>query len=396
MQLSHDHYKLLLQLRRNPLASYNELGRQLGLAPNTVRAWCQQLKEIGALRQDRTIDDPILGERLISDVVGHPSPSELGLRRVYVAIDDLNGPDAYRKVSLALDAHPYTYFRVMTMGPHLGMLSMFDIPPDGLAHLESFIYSLKKMGLFSSWELLNVDKMSSSEDHLDNWDNQRQQWSTIVLDEDVDKRGKGDPSIEGLLTKYLAEGIQSASDYGGEDATSDDKKSNSFDEMDFRLLRELTINAKLRIQDISKHYSRDSTTLSRRLGRIKKQLVSGFTLMYDRTLFDLGSAFLLSGSADSDTLQALHRIVENNDVPCMTSLASNGNNRFFWLQYCPVGMANDLVHLLLKHTRNLQQHPVHTKESARYFFYGENRDFEQGKWRDDKQYMVDEPLHSLK
>ncbi len=356
MEITNEHFNLLIELRKNPLASLESLGKRLGIAPNTVRARIARLKADGVLRGDETYTDPVLGERKRTEVVGIYDPAKIGLFRVHVIFQDIPSHKAWQTINNLLDSHPYTYYKVSGFDRGMNIYSQFDLPLSTLEIFEDWIrkknegVNCDRVLIFSPRFFLNT------EDQLTNWDAETHSWKYEIpafTDCDGHHHQTSPYSVEQVQMKML----------------------------DLNLLRELTINGKVHQRDILPSYDVDQSTLSRRIARLRKAgVIQRFNLIYNRSVFNLDSVFLIWGRHDRMGC-FIERI---SDFPFLSNLSFDPTGNFLWHIHCPTTVAGDLFRELFNigevHMMTIQQ-----STGLRYYFYPRNH---TGKnWITDREYI---------
>ena len=358
-----DHF-LLLMLRENPFISYNELAKAMNISPNTVRARIQRLKQGQLLRGDSDIDDPVLGKRNISEVFANPNYSALGLNRIDVIINGVTDDNSLQSVYRLLDAHPYTIYRSFGFSTHPMVYAVFAMPSDPSNYLVEFLELMKSHGFFDGYSLFHFPNNFSTREMLEYWD------------------------VHLGLWKYDVNNLSFTKYYGVDMEKTDPIKFSCFDLL---LLRELTINAKVKISDLAQHYKYDRTTISRHMNYVKSNLVHDYGVIYDRSVFTLGNFRLFWGEWSDGTF--LKSLMEQK-FP-FNSTVSFDDRRFFWLVQASDPILNDLSMLLFKEVKNLHQAIIYPETGVRYYFYPYNYDCDAKKWKYEKAQLFPELQHLM-
>ncbi len=370
MRIGMKHLQLVVLLRSNPRATLQELAGKLGVAPNTIRAWIDFLKEENLLRKDREIMDPILGRRTITERVAHPNPRKLGLTRVQVIFSEIRSYINLKRILKLLDSHPYTYFRAQGSCGSPAVFAQFDIPPSELP----LLLELLKLVEGTGW--CNATSVFNHPIHLETVDNFLK-WNIDVFKWDFDF-GQAFASFEPIVQ-------------------SDPKSSEILifkgDGLDLRLLRELSINAKIKATTLADHYSKDIATITRRLNRLRKQFISKETIVYNREKFNLNSISAFWGFLEDDLASKLTSFLSARQFPFSSQFSLNPEDgQFLWYVYAPSHIANQILKTLIPKTQFPYQMVIDPSTSFRYFFYPENFDTETQAWKGGVNYIVTEPF----
>ncbi len=108
------------------------------------------------------------------------------------------------------------------------------------------------------------------------------------------------------------------------------------DALDLSLIRELTVNGKVRPVNIAKYYDRDASTISRRITRLQSSVMARPVLQYDRRIFDITVPLLILGDSGgpeeiTSFIPYLKQTCSHFDPSCvLRNLVS-----FKWLGFLP-------------------------------------------------------------
>jgi len=257
---------------------------------------------------------------------------------------------------------------------------------------------LRELELFNSHSVLDETYVTRYSSDFSKWDSKRNVWR-LGLREDSnsvpDRSSLEDAWIESLsrLEGFNNQKIVPAIRY-------------DFDELDLRLLRELTINSKPVLSQISTEYAndrklsdefkKDSTTFSRRIAKLREHIVKRDQLYYDRRVFDLTYPQLITGTFKSGSSlhkDSLHHFFESGILPFDTTVYSN-DTAFLIYTTTPPSIAPEISELIWDHAQSVNVFQLQLDASKTYFFYQENYD-NQG-WKQDSEYVYSAPLASIK
>ncbi len=351
-----DHF-LLLMLREDPFISPNELAEAMNISANTVRARIQRLKKVGLLRGDSHIDDAVLGRRTITEVFATPNYSSLGLRRIDVLLIGIKDKKALQSIYHQLDNHPYTIYRSFGFSMVPMIYTVFAMPEDPFGYLRQFLQGMKDTNLFQDYLIFQFPYHISTKEMLDYWNIHLGQW-----DYDIS-------SLEFTSHKIPEQR---------------EEFQQKFTCLDLMLLRELTINAKVKIKDLSNHYKNDRTTISRHMRYVKENLVQDYGIIYDRTVFNLGNFRIYWGEWERKS--PIVSLMEGR-FPFNSNI-SYDRKHFVWLVQASNPILNDLSLLLFNETKQLNQAIIYTETGLRYYFYPNNYDCENRRWKYGAEYLL--------
>ncbi|RMG30434.1 MAG: hypothetical protein D6732_16220, partial [Methanobacteriota archaeon] len=353
------HLQLVVLLRNNPRATLQQLADQMDVAPNTIRAWIDHLKKENLLRRDRTINDSILGERKVSERVGHPDPRLLGLKRVQVMFREIKTYQNYDRIIKMLDNHPYTYFRARGTAGAPAVYAQFDVPPEEAGRLEELLKLVEGNGWCNSAVLIDHPTRLETKDDFTKWNFDEFKWNFDFIRSYTEYKPNG----------KLPEPNDARTQFNG-------------DRLDLYLLRELSINSKVKATDLAKLYEKDVATITRRLNKLREKYLTKETIIYNREFFNLNSIFAFSGTMDRNELRKFQMYLHSQNFPFASQFSCNSaDGEFLWYVYCPSGIANQIIKIFLPMTQFLDQMVIDPSTSMRYFFYPENYDLEQGRWK---------------
>ncbi len=382
-------YLIFLSHERDPSLSNTAISREVServpISSESVRIRIQRMKDSGFLRPDRTIKDPIFGNRTQTEVEAVYRPHRLGLLRQHVLFVDVLGRSSLDNLKTLCDVHPYTHFRTIGYSSGATLYAQFDIPPAATELMAKMYAELKERNLFRVFQLYETQSLAEHEADFDKWSLVENKWAV----EYGTKSGRGShlSRIESLWRRFQ-------DTYDGRPLEpSRPEMAFCFDEIDLALLRELTINGKPDIKPLGPVYNRDPTTVSRRLKRLRESVAPDDMLYYDRSVFDLTYPQLMTGQfKEDDELDAdsLYWFLQSGGIP-FESKASIEEKRFVLFITAPPSVAPEVSEFIWEHTRNLDVFQLQLDSSFTYFFYHKNY-LGDGEWRADEEYLLDEPL----
>lgn len=379
MPLTQKELELLVELKKNPISSMNELAQIIGISPNTVKTRLEQLRDRNILRYEKEIVDPILGKRVASETISYVDPYSIGLERIFVILLDISDFRNLDVIYKYLDKHPYTTYRTMVMGNGINVYIEFQIPQSEEERIERFILLIKSQKLFKSHLYLKPEEFYRSSNQFDKWDRIENFWNTNLYEE------SDTPSVEAEFHRYRIDVKNNLPKIARVE------KQPRLKEFDMKILRELTINAKPSIKYLSKLYNKDQANISRKVQQMRDQYISHYNIAYDKSIFHLGTEFLIYGKMEASSRYAMKMLVIENKIPFLAKYAED--LKYFILRIeAPTYYVNDLVRLIAPYCNEINQLALHKSTNVRYFFYYNNYDFNKHEWRGGDEYIIHEPL----
>lgn len=381
-------YQIFLQLDRNPSQSNIAIAKEVGLSAEAVRIRRQALKKTRFLREDATIQDTILGERLQTETQAVYKPNNLGLLRQHVLFKDISSRKSLNTLKMLCDVHPYTHYRSVMYGKNATLYVQFDIPPAIRINMQTLYKKLLKKGLYESFEVIDEKYGASLKADFTRWNQDENSWTLAY--QRKSSMSERTSKIEDLWDEFMkirnkprAEVLQPAMAY-------------NFDSLDMLLLRELTINSRVSIKDLAEIYGKDASTISRRVARIRELVAPNDLLYYNYSVFDLTYAQIITGVFDKNSQlndERFYQFIKSGVLPFECKGVTDGN-RFLIYLHTPPSYASDFSEFFWEHADNVEVFQMQLGSSITYFFYHENY-LGDGKWKTDTKYVLDEPLATI-
>ncbi len=380
--------KILLALEQEPSLSNTQIARKMGVAPETVRLRLMKLRERGVLRPSRVITDPLLGERLQTEVEAAYVPSSLGLLRHHIIFLGIQTRDQLNRLKRLCDVHPHTHYRVVAFGDEAVLYAQFDIPPQTDIMIRDLYNALVERGACEDYRVIESRFVAGRGADLQRWDIKTNRWEIEYGRKSA--IGIRLSRVESIWSEFL--------ERCPDKSPPEDRPTppESIDLLDLQLLRELTINAHPNFTRLAEVYDRDATTISRRVERIRRLFAPKDILYYDRTIFDLTYPQLIIGTFDTEgelNARTFHWFIDSGAIPFEMKGVTNGND-FLLYSMTPPSFAPEISEFFWEHCRDVHVYQLQLDSSYTYFFYHENYDPESG-WRNDRSYVVETPLRDM-
>lgn len=336
------------------------------------------------LRQDAIKEDPVVpgSQRIYTAVEANYNPAKLGLIRQHVIFRKLPDLEKIKIFEKMCDYHPFTHYRTLLLGQGMNAYAQFDIPLGIEELMDEFYDKMSKILGCKGFEVINSKISTYSELKFDHWNQKENRWNFSVFgDDSLDHMWNND--IPDVSAEYLERNTKSVI-----------HKLNSLDLM---LLREVTINARVKAADIGAHYNKDRTTISHHLGKLD-EILDVPSLYYDRLKFDLNSPQMIIGKVDdAKTINQLHAIYELNQFPFRSILISDGPD-FIMLLMVPPSIAPEISYFMWSKVPNIEtlSFSVSEDNSWQYPFYPNNYDVKSGSWKVSREYVIDDTINEFR
>lgn len=356
----------------------------MGYSTEMVRLRIQKLKDVNFLRPNKLIEDPVFGKRMQTEQITTYRPYKINLRRQHVFFKDISSESSLQKLMQFCDEHPYTRYVVPTYMKNLTLYTQFDVPQEITGKMEMVYNLLKSNGLCSSILIFTNETNFRSKADFNRWNIHQKQW----MFESSKIKNVFQDLWDNFISKYQSDIrhrpiIKPSLDF-------------RFDELDAKLLRELSINAKISNKELSEIYGKDPASISRRIQKLKSKVLGKNRIIYDRTMFNLSYQQIIVGKFNKDHefhANSFYEFMNRSDLPFHSSGTINEES-FIWVITLPPYYASELSKFLWKHTQEINIYQVDMKASRSYFFYHINY-LGHKKWNIDDDYIINAPLKKI-
>lgn len=367
--------KVFLELRTDPLQSYSELARKFDVVPNTVKNWVHELKDAGLLRKDRSYNDPILGERELSEVFSVIDFEKIGLVSWNVILSGIADVRVLDEIRKKFDDHPYTTYQTIAYGEDMTIYARFHLPKTSKEDFLNYINALVELYNIRSHHILERPQIYSSQDNILEITNDS--FSSDAVVNDFQNFAKNiQISSKNLPKKQII-----------------DTQEMKFDEISLKLLRELSINGKIsptKLVSYKDYRHLDRSTIAKKMLDLRKNYIAKYGLLYNRNFWGFSGVSLLWGSGKSEYLMFLANYIEIENFPYQSSLFIDGN-QFIWYLIVPQNITLKIYQELSVIFEKISMNLIDAAQNNRYYFFPKNFDLSANKWKDDEAYI--NPLH---
>jgi len=351
MQVSKKDLEILSALGKRAMDPLNSISKLAGVSPMTLSRRLERLYRDGVL----------IG---VSAEINH---SSLGLTEVYFFIEA--NFRHLETIEAAVDRHPYARYRVRCLGSTNGVFATFSVPNGTLPHLLEFVYELKQLGLVtdyrhelsvSSWGLVETD-YKRYDPVGDSWDVDWGVWEEGIPREPEPLEAS--PSILHLL-----------------------------DERDMRVLRQLTVDVRVKRKEMAAEAGVPDYHLSRRLRFYRdRDVIRSFRVVVHRSASRLFSTHMFECRCPVKVTEMVGCAMR--ELPFQSTLVPTQSG--FLLQAAlPSLDFPRLGRALQRRCENVRVTWGDYESSMRYYLQAEA--FREGAWNTDRGYTVQKSLEPLK
>ncbi len=365
--------KLILYLQKHPLASNAEIASAIGKTSPTVKRWLDRLMTgVG---------------RAIISVSGILNPRRVGMEMhsYVIELPGKNSPKTFETLKRLGDVHPYTSYQNRIFGAQNGMLMQFTLPSGTSPYMDDMFDELI--------ETTSINRVT----HY---------WQADYSLESFPELSKYRGGYwDFKFNEWLDSSHQDGEDVDTESTSVLDKMTL----MDFALIRELMINSRRKQVDIVKDIRRSplyseeiknrltQRKVSRRVEFINEsKIISSYRLLYNRAKFKLFNHLFFSGYMSDENRSKVQ--VAMDELPFRSSFSYfSSDQRFVWWINLPPEQSSDAMNTIFSISREMQMAVLDNNPQNLIFYplwHGNFIDSEK-RWRDSKEYIVDEVMKNL-
>ena len=347
-------YKILTAVGKNPLASIVELSKETGVNVKTLSKRLQQL----------------IDRKILIAISAQICPSALELEPIIIFVNT-----KFRNISILeklCDLHPYTRFRVRCLGAFNGLMSVFMIPKNSLKYLLELFDKLRDLGLIDDYTYLaSIAKWIWRDNDFTYYDVKKDEWA-FNWDEwsRYLESLKGPSELEAYPPSIL----------------------HKLDKSDMAVLRELSINARVRFKDLSEKLKIPEYHLSRRMKLyLDSGVIEGFRALIYSKASNLFNQFIFKCRCPVATTAKIAMAIKK--LPFQSTFMPTQEGFTLVIFLPPLGISY-LGEILQRNVDDVKLMWADYRTSMRYWFYGET--FKDGVWQADRKMLVDNILMELK
>lgn len=352
------YYSLFQYLQKHPRANFSQIANVLDITDKTAKAHYKYLVD----------------KKYIEGIRAKIKPESLGLETVsfLVKVTSLN------KVSLVerlADFHFFTSYRNRILGTAQGLFLQFNVPENAIRYLEVLFLEMKEHQIIEKFEMIQSAEFKiSTSPEFEFYDNERSEWIWDI--------------------EPWEEAYTEASDEIRESITSDINVLQRIQDLDLKLIREMTKNAKQAHNDLAEKFQVTPVRISRRMAFLN-EFVTDYVLLYRRSKVQPVDLVLFRGKCSEISRNKLFNILKTSPIPFNTgfSLLTDG---FLWRMNIPPTFTSQFSNFLWSISEELDFYRLDHYKSQLYYFYGDTFDTEKKEWKASKNEVLDQPLEWLK
>ena len=308
-------------------------------------------------------------DRVLLSISAEVSYTSLGLEPVLYFLES-----PFKSVSsleLALDFHPYTRYRVRSLGALNGLWALFAVPTGTVPLLNEFIEELAGLGhvrgyrydvATGPWAYSETD-FSYFELETASWGFDWRRWESGVL---VDSPPH--PKCDGPRPSILHE----------------------LDQRDMSILRQLSVNAARRKTDIALEAKVPNYHLSRRWGMLEENVIDTYRVVVNREASKLFSTLLFECRCTDPVRWKFTNALET--LPYQSTLIPSADGFFIQTSIHSLDLPQ-LGRILQEWCEEVRVLWNDYDSSMRYWLWDEP--FQEGRWIASREFMVDYIIEAL-
>ncbi|MFW9993692.1 MAG: hypothetical protein ACFFD4_16720 [Candidatus Odinarchaeota archaeon] len=383
-------YDILIKLQEDPLApalkiadAVNKLhpGESKKLSPTTVINTLSWLKENNAFTEVHSVFKHEALDLKLIDVLIQPTSFE--------AIKLLETAKKDEKGEFWHFPHPYISYHARINGAYDGLFCQFRIPANSILLFNEYMKALIEREIISKYEVLEREPGISAytKADLNAWEPDEYRWNF-----------KGKQWISGYNSKK----------YPFKRVEPPESILQRLDEIDILLLAELSRDARRKNKEIgitvkkalqgrssNKNipFELASQDLSRRLKTLKKEAIDRFRLFLNWKIFDIYNTAFFTCKARRSVTESVAGYLKSGTINFpFESVFSGLKDGFYWYMRAPSNAISQVIELLWQETDSRAMSLIDYRSSKVYDLWSEVYNTETKYWRDDYQFMVEEPL----
>lgn len=343
---------ILSALGRDPKGSLSSLSREIGVSTTLLR---KKIRELYL-------------KNVLYGVSARINPFTVGLKPVLVFADVAS--DKLQLFEKACDIHPYTHYRIRCFGPINGVFAAFTLPLNAAYMLVDLLQKLENMDVINdSIVETPISPTVGCETNFEfynpifGWRFNWAEWAKII------------DESEPLRLKNKTKNVL-----------------NLLEESDMRILRELSKDIRRRKAEIARAANVKPYNLSRRWRILEKLgVIQGYRVLVGMPLLQITSHAIIKCECSVEETMKIAAAVKK--LPFQSTLFSIPKGFLLITTTTSLDFPS-LATTLRRHCRKMETFWCDYRSSLRYYFY--DAAFQNGRWRDDLDFMVNSILEGLK
>ena len=342
--------QILTAMGRDPLGSVKNLGKSVGLSENTLK---------------KKLND-LYSNNVILGVSAQVNPTSVGLEPIAVFAEV--EPDDFEVVEKVCELHPYTRYRIRFFGSNSGVFTMFSIPQHTTYMLIDLFEKLQQQDFVKGYRIeVPTSSLLTVETNFDSYDAEKG-WS---FDWDI---------WEGALNEEEPLTI-----------SPHPNVLRRLDNVDMKIIRQLTIDARRKNNDLAAAAGVEPYHMSRRR-KILEELgvIQGYRVVVGEQLLQLTSHAIVKCKCTIERTRLFASALEK--LPFQSTLIPTLEGFILYTTTTSLDFPS-LVTTLRRYCTSIESMWCDYRSSLRYWFY--DKPFEDGEWKADADFMVTSVLNGM-
>ena len=353
MNLTSKDVQLLSALGKHPLESATFLSREAGMTSPTFTRRLRKLYR----------------DRVLLSISAEVSYTSLGLEPVLYFLE--SPFKSMRSLELALDFHPYTRYRVRSLGAMNGLYTLFAVPTGTVPLLNEFVEELAGLGHVRDYHHdVSTGPWAYSETDFRYFDLETGSWgfNWRRWEEDVFVDSPPHSTCVGPRPSVLHE----------------------LDSRDMSILRQLSLNAARRKTDIALEAKVPNYHLSRRWKKIDEHVIDTYRVVVNRDASKLFATLLFECRCTDPVRWKFTNALKT--LPYQSTLIPSSEGFFLQTSIHSLDLPQ-LGRILQEYCEDVRVLWNDYESSMRYWLWDEP--FQDGKWINSREFMVDYIIEAL-
>lgn len=378
--IDNEAFEIFLLIQSDPGINIKNIAEKMSRSTILVRSRIELLKEVGLIRPDQSVLVPYLGRRQQTEVEAIYNPYTLGMKRYHVFVQGIYNQQRLSELEIIASSHPYIHYQNVAFTNGGTVYLQFDLPPSGERYLEE-LFKLLNENFFTQFTIIPQNTKIESHFDFNKYQKDLNIWQLFNNAQSSLNSIKSD--LEILWDVH----IEKNSRLDLNTYKQIPELRYNFDTIDYKLLRELTVNDKLNISKLASFYEIDRSRISRRIKRLRSLATSGSNLVFNPQFFNINQAYLIRGECNN--MEKLLSFIQMENIPFHSTITWEKNSFLLFIQ-CPHTFLYDISRLIWSITTKYSIDSLDLKNSQSYYFNHMN--FENDTWVVDREYLIDMPI----